>query len=305
MQAPIIVFAFNRLEALRNTIASLLRNSEAIESDLFIFVDGARTNKEGEAEKVSAVQDFVKSITGFRSLHYSFSESNKGLGPSIIAGVSDIINRYGRAIILEDDLVVAPNFLAFMNQGLERYENCPEVFSICGYNNKVRVPYGYNADAYFCVRSSSWGWGTWADRWNSVDWELNDWESVEQRAKAFNRWGGSDCFKMLRDWHNGLNQSWAIRFCYAQFVQRKYTVLPNRSLVKNVGYGGTGTHCPEYCRYKFVYDEGINKNFKFPPVQEPDSRITRQVMHYDSLPVRIKSRLINTFLQYRHKLLCR
>lgn len=292
MQAPIIVFAFNRLEALRNTIASLLRNSEAIESDLFIFVDGARTNKEGEAEKVSAVQDFVKSITGFRSLHYSFSESNKGLGPSIIAGVSDIINRYGRAIILEDDLVVAPNFLAFMNQGLERYENCPEVFSICGYNNKVRVPYGYNADAYFCVRSSSWGWGTWADRWNSVDWELNDWESVEQRAKAFNRWGGSDCFKMLRDWHNGLNQSWAIRFCYAQFVEDKLALFPITSKVDNRGFDGDGTNCKRWSRFKFDFDLSGNKDFTFPSNFSVNPVLLKSALSYHTIWIRLWSRLM-------------
>ena len=117
--APIVVFGFNRLDALRNTIASLLLNEEAKSSDLFVCVDGPRMGKVGEKEKVKDVREYVKSITGFKSLHYTFAENNKGLADSIIGGVSEIINLYGRVIVLEDDLVLMPNFLNFLNQGLE------------------------------------------------------------------------------------------------------------------------------------------------------------------------------------------
>ena len=130
MLAPIIVFAFNRPEALKNTIESLLRNEESKDSDLYVFVDGARDNKLGEDEKVRQVQEYTKKINGFKSLHYTFSEKNKGLGNSIIQGVTQIINQYGKAIVLEDDLVFSTNFLSYMNQGLERYENNENVFSI-------------------------------------------------------------------------------------------------------------------------------------------------------------------------------
>lgn len=172
MFAPVIIFAFNRPNALKNTVQSLLQNEEAKKSDLYIFVDGPRTNKPGESEKVHAVQMYANSIKGFKSVNCFFSIKNKGLGDSIIQGVTQIINKYGKAIVLEDDLVFASNFLAYMNQGLDKYKDEKQVFSICGYSNKVKIPKGYKYDTYFCTRSSSWGWGTWADRWNSVDWEL-------------------------------------------------------------------------------------------------------------------------------------
>ena len=129
--APIVVFGFNRPDALKNTIASLLNNEEAKFSDLFVFVDGPREGKAGEKEKVEEVREYVKSIKGFKSIHYTFSENNKGLADSIIGGVSQVINQYGRVIVLEDDLVLMPNFLNFMNQGLERYQNEQKVFSVC------------------------------------------------------------------------------------------------------------------------------------------------------------------------------
>ena len=112
--SPIVVFGFNRPNALKNTIASLLRNEEAKDSDLFVFVDGPREGKVGEKEKVEEVREYVKSIKGFKSILYTFSENNKGLADSIIGGVSQVINQYGKVIVLEDDLVLMPNFLNFL-----------------------------------------------------------------------------------------------------------------------------------------------------------------------------------------------
>lgn len=178
--SPIVVFGFNRPDALRNTIASLLQNEEAKESDLFVFVDGPREGKVREKKKVREVREYVKSITGFKSLHYTFAENNKGLANSIIGGVSEVINQYGRVIILEDDIVLSNNFLSFLNQALVFYQNHNQVFSVCGESIRIKVPTDYTSDIYFAPRSGCWGWATWADRWNSVDWELKDWETVKR-----------------------------------------------------------------------------------------------------------------------------
>lgn len=290
--SPIIIFAFNRLEPLKATVASVLRNTEATESDLYVFVDGARPNKEGEAEKVKAVQEYVKTISGFKSVHFTFSETNKGLGPSIIAGVTEVINQAGRAIVLEDDLILSKNCLAFMNQGLEKYEHEKKVFSICGYNNKVKIPRGYEYDSYFCVRSSSWGWATWADRWNSVDWELNDWNKYQSLKSAFNKWGGSDCFGMLNGWKEGKNKSWAIRFCFAQFLQDKLSLFPLISKINNNGFDGDGTNCKRYSRFKIDFDKSESKSFKFPSQIIMNSQLKRMALAYHSIPKRIWSKIM-------------
>lgn len=290
--APIIVFAFNRLKPLKATIASILMNTEAAESDLFVFVDGPREHKKGEKEKIIEVQDYVKTITGFKSICYFFSEKNKGLGPSIIAGVTDIIKQYGRVVVFEDDLILSSNCLAFMNQGLNKYEKEEKVFSVCGYNNKVNVPNDYLSDSYFCVRSSSWGWATWLDRWNSVDWELNDWQRYEDQKTEFNRWGGSDCFGMLKGWKEGRNKSWAIRFCFAQFLQNKLSLFPIVSKINNNGFDGDGTNCKKYNRFKFDFDETDNKKFVFPSTIGVNNKLRKSALSYHSLRKRIWSRIM-------------
>lgn len=292
--APIIIFAFNRLQPLKATVASVLNNPEAAESDIFIFVDGARPNKVGEREKVYAVQEYVKGIEGFANLQYFFSDTNIGLGPSIISGVSKVISQYGRVIVLEDDLIISENCLSFMNQGLDRYKLEQKVFSICGYSNKVKVPNDYTADSYFCVRSSSWGWATWKDRWNSVDWELKDWSKCETQKNAFNKWGGSDCFGMLEAWKEGKNKSWAIRFCFAQFIQNKLSLFPIFSKINNNGFDGDGTNCRKYSRFKFDFDEGDNKKFIYPESVEINYTLYKSAKSYHSICKRIWSRIMYT-----------
>ena len=179
-----------------------------------------------------------------------------------------------------------------MNQGLDLYEDEKDVFSICGYSNKVKVPHDYYSDAYFCTRSSSWGWATWADRWNSVDWELKDWDNLHKYKNAFNRWGGSDCWKMLNDWHCGRNKSWAIRFCFAQFLQNKLSLFPIISKVRNDGFDGLGTNCKRWSRFRYEFDVIGNKLFQYPDMVEMNKYLYQSAMKYHSLCLRIYSRIM-------------
>ena len=289
--APIIVFAFNRTESICRLIESLLTNEEAPKSDVFVFVDGPRKNK-NEKRAVYKVQEYVKTITGFRSVQYFFSSQNKGLGNSIITGVGKIINKYGKAIVLEDDLICSRNFLAFMNQALDIYEKDDNVFSVCGYSNIVKQPKNYIYDAYACVRSSSWGWATWKDRWESVDWELNDWEYCVKNKKSFNIWGGSDCFNMLRGWKKGRNKSWAIRFCYSQFIQNKVAIFPFISKISNEGFDGSGTNCKKFNRFKCCFDQTGIKVFSWPKDTRIIDSIKKSAISYHSIYKRIYSKLM-------------
>ena len=292
MCSPVIIFAFNRLQSLKRTVSSLLENDDAKRTDLFVFVDGARSEKPTEIDAVRNVQEFVKSIQGFKSVHYAFSPQNKGLGPSIISGVTCVINKYGKAIVVEDDLVLSKNFLAYMNEGLDVYERKEEVFSVCGYSNRVKKPSDYAYDSYFCTRSSSWGWATWADRWNSVDWNLENWGEFKKYKKEFNRWGGSDCFKMLNDWKLGKNRSWAIRFCFAQFLQHKVSVFPLISKVANNGFDGAGTNCKKYSRFVYDFDNDANGNLLFPQQISVNVELYKSAMRYHSILIRLWSKLM-------------
>lgn len=288
--APIIVFAFNRPESLKTAVSALLQNPEAKGSDLFVFVDGPRND--AEKAKTDATADYAHNIKGFKSLSVTVSSQNKGLGDSIISGVTQVINRYGKAIIIEDDLIVQPNFLRFINLGLDKYKDEKEVFSICGYTNKIKLPKGYTHDAYFCTRSSSWGWATWKDRWDSIDWTLEPWDKYTKFKKAFNRWGGSDCFGMLDGWKQGLNRSWAIRFCFNQFLQNKLSLFPVKSLVFNDGFDGAGTNCKKWSRFRYELMKRDKYEFDIQIPVTLNTYFLCESKRYHSIPARIISRIM-------------
>ena len=287
---PVVLLAYNRPEALKKALEALAANDLAAATDLCIRTDGPKGPE--DAEKVAAVREMAREARGFRSVEVICSPENQGLAASVIAGVQHVLDASDTVIVVEDDLVVGRGFLSYMNQALARYASEPDVFSVCGYTNRITVPEGYPADAYFCPRSSSWGWATWRDRWQSVDWNPSE-ESLRKNAHAFNRWGGSDCFDMLNDWMQGRNQSWAIRFCYSQFLQGKTSLFPVRSLVDpSAGFEGDGTNCRRYSRFKFDFDNRTRETFVFPDRVRTVPSIVRSALQYHSIARRLWSRIM-------------
>lgn len=301
--APIIVFAFNRPEALKNTIYSLLQNEEVKDSDLYVFVDGARSNKAGEAEKVQAVHDIVKRITGFKSIHYAFNESNKGLANSIIQGTTRIINEYGKVIVVEDDLYVSSSFLRYMNEMLDKYEKDKRIFQVSGYGSKIKRPSDYPYDIYLNERAQSWTWGTWKDRWVTVDWEVKDYKELKSskvKQRKFDK-RGSDLFKMLKGYMEGKNNSWYIRFNYSMYKQGRYSINPIRSLVRNDGFNSEATHCNAYNRYKIDFEEIHSNDFITPSSLEPNETIMKEAVKYWSIPYRVYGKIMTIITKLKNK----
>lgn len=302
MPSPIVIFAFNRPEALERLTKALSKCPLYDESPRIVFVDGARN--EHERFKVEKVIEIAHTITN----DVRCSDVNRGLGASVIAGVTDIIAKHGRAIVLEDDLVPAPGFLLFMNQALNRYESDDRILSVCGYSLKVSRPNGYQADVYLGERSSSWGWATWNNRWQQVDWEVTDYNTFKNNSKqrhSFNR-GGSDMAGMLDAYMHGRNHSWAIRFCYHQWRHHMFSIHPMRSLIDNQGFGQDATNCRQsWSRFKCDVDmfdyQSLTPpysdicHWQMPLGLQANERILQQLRRYHSVVARLYSKLRNMF----------
>lgn len=258
---PIVIFTFNRLDHIKKTISALAKNYLASDSELYIFSDGPRNSD--EKIKVDEVRKYLKSIEGFKKVIIIESEKNKGLARSIIDGVTEVINKYGRIIVLEDDLVTSRYFIEYMNEALALYEDRKDIWSISGYTPNVKIPNDYEDEVYLIRRGASWGWATWKDRWELNDWEIKDYKEFKKdrnRIKAFNT-AGSDMSPMLNDQMEGRINSWAIRWGYNQFKRDMWTVYPINSLVKNIGNDLSGTHTSITDKYNVeLANENINLN---------------------------------------------
>lgn len=240
--APIVLFVYNRTDHTRKTIESLKNNSLSKESELIIYSDGPKNQH--DEEDVKTLRDYINSIKGFKKIQIIESKTNKGLANSIISGVSEVISNYGKVIILEDDLIFSSNFLDYMNYALDFYENNKNIWSISGYTPPIVIQEDYQEDIFVTKRSWSWGWATWLDRWNLIDWDIKDYNEFSKNKKKindFNRYG-NDLAPMLHDQMNCRIDSWAIRWCYNQFKNNMYTIYATKSFVRNIGFDFSGRH---------------------------------------------------------------
>ena len=294
MLAPIVLFVYNRLDHTQGVIETLLKNTLAKESEFYIFSDAAKT--ENGVEKVNEVRKFIRDDswhTGFKKVSIIEAEKNKGLAKSIIGGVSEIIQKYGKVIVLEDDLKLSPYFLEYMNDALEYYREDEKIWSISGYSFPMKSLKKYSHDIFYSYRGCSWGWATWADRWETVDWQVKEYEQFINDPKwieRFNR-GGVDLTNMLKMQMDGKIDSWAIRWCFSQSNQDMYTVYPRISYLENAGCDGSGIHSSVYDEYYTDMSQCVPK-CKFETLKI-EKKIAKefQMKYKDTIRKKIRRRL--------------
>lgn len=251
MIAPIVLFVYNRPDHTRQTIEALAANFLANESELFIYSDAPKTQE--ATERVLAVRSLVKKIQGFKSVTIVEQEKNWGLADSIINGVTTIVKKFGKVIVLEDDMITSPYFLTYMNDALMLYENDRKVASIHGYIYPVKKEL---PDYFFLRGADCWGWATWERAWSffnpDAHFLLNELKR-QKLDKLFNFNNSYNYTGMLRDQEKGKISSWAIRWYASTFLTDMYTLYPGKSFVKNIGLDGSGTHCGISDNYKIDF----------------------------------------------------
>lgn len=239
--APIVIFVYNRQWHTQQTIEALQKNELSDQSDLIIYSDGSKNDQ--SRSQVQEVRNYLKTVSGFKSIKIIERDENWGLAANIIDGVSEVINHYGKVIVMEDDIVTSSSYLSFMNQALEHYQNENKVWHISGWNYPIDVK-GLG-DAFFWRVMNCWGWATWSDRW--ANFQKDPQRLVEQWSQSTKYHfdlDGSDIF-----WHQvtanaeGAMNTWAI-FWYATIYENGGLCLnPSQSYVDNIGHDGSGVHC--------------------------------------------------------------
>jgi hypothetical protein len=239
--APIVLFTYNRPWHTQETINALTKNGYAKESELFIYSDCEKN--ETDTEKVRAVRNYLKTIQGFKKITIIEREKNIGLARNIADGVTEVVNKFGRVIVLEDDCIVSLNFLSFMNNALDFYENTKKIWHISGWNYPIE-PDGL-PETFLWRVMNCWGWATWADRWKHFERNperlINEF-SIDE-INRFNLEGSHDFWSYIQKNIDGDISTWAIFWYATIFKQGGLCLNPTQSLVLNIGLDGSGSHC--------------------------------------------------------------
>ena len=274
--APIVLFVFARPAHTRRTLETLAANKLANQSDLIIYSDAAR-NK-AEAEHVGAVRSLIHATEGFRSVTVIERKLNYGLARNIVEGVTEVSDRYGRVIVLEDDIVTSPHFLSFMNAALNKYADKPHVWHISGWNYPID-PAGLG-EAFLWRVMNCWGWATWAGRWQYFSKDprhlVDTWS--KNKIRQFNLDDSFNFWNQVIANYQGKRNTWAIFWYSTIFENHGMCLNPSRSLVQNIGNDGTGENCSSCDPYsRETFPEEITQ---FPSYSEESMLAVQQVSAY-------------------------
>lgn len=275
--APILLFVYNRKDHLIKTIEALKKNELASKSILFIFSDAPRRKKDEAG--VNEVRNYINTISGFKNIEIICRKINFGLAKSIIEGVSGIINIHGRVIVLEDDIVVSPSFLNFMNSSLEYYAKNEKVMHISSWSPPGLVSNG-NRSYFFSRMMNCWGWATWKESWTCFQKDANSlYKSFSYRDYyRFNLDNSTNLWAQVISNILGNINTWAI-FWYASIYRESGLCLnPIKSYSYNIGLDMSGEHCGQ------SVDQGELNNDKISFLKEylveEDKNMFAQLSYY-------------------------
>lgn len=261
MNTAVLLFVYKRSSHTKQVLDALKHSIELPER-LLIFQDGVKHRSDYSEWK--KVNDLICSID-WCDKEIVVSDYNKGLADSIVSGINYAFERFEAVIILEDDCVPTANFTCFMNQCFKKYKDDKQIYSVSGYNWPLSLR-KKTYDVYGCGRISSWGWGTWKDRWAvyKKDYELvRKMKQSADASKNLAAWG-QDLEETLVGNIRGSCDSWAVFWALNVISRQGICINPYESFIRNIGMDGSGVHCGITNRFDVeCIDEG-RKEFHLP-----------------------------------------
>lgn len=288
--APIILFVYNRPEHTRKTLEALANNFFADDSVLYIYADGPKKDTdESMLESLNNTRRIIKERQWCKEVVIIESDINKGLADSIVEGVTSVINKHGKVIILEDDIATTSGFLKYMNDALNLYEEDKEVMHISGY---LPTTMGQEklSETFFLRYMNCWGWATWKDRWSHLS---TDSESLYQTAISLPDIAELDfkgelnphILEQLDNNRKGIMKTWAVKWYLSIFIQKGLCLYPHKSLVNNIGFDGSGENCTTNIHGARVFSDKVQVE-RITPIKESEQGVKylKRFFKYGSYP---------------------
>ena len=298
--SPIVLFVYNRPRHTRQAMEALRNNELAKDSQLFVFSDGPRSDD--DKKTVQQVREYIKSVEGFKNVTLFERDRNVGLAQSIISGVTDIVNQFGKIIVLEDDLITSQYFLSYMNQALELYQNETRVMHISG--SIYPIDTFPSEETFFLRIPLCWGWGTWKRAWDLFEKKFEILEKFDRPMKEMFDFDGTyPYWKQLEMNHKRQLSTWFVFWYATVFLKNGLALFPKESLVKNIGHDGSGIHCGR----SDAYDVEISLHHieVLPiPVQESIEAFMMHKKYFRTINLGYHRRIVNKIIHMTKRYFC-
>jgi len=249
--APVLIPTLNRYEHLKQCLESLSRCTWADKTEVYVALDYPPQDKwDVYAPGWEICRDWLRSVgdMGFKKLHVIEREENYGTWRPGDKGNGEclrnyISNYYDRYIYTEDDNVFSPNFLEFMDKGLEKFEDDENVYSLIGFRWYFPIKTDGNTYMRITTDFTPWGTGYWVKKKDSINQKWFKKQLILRNVVRLYRQYGpgivGSLFEFARSEHrNDIIIDMHIR-AYLM-ITGKHVLVPTESLVKNIGCDGTG-----------------------------------------------------------------
>lgn len=276
--APIVLFCYNRPWHTKQTLDALAKNELAAESDLFVYCDGPKNDSLELFSLIEETRELIDKETRFKRITVIKSKTNKGLADSIINGVTEIVNQFGKIIVLEDDIVTSPGFLKYMNDALELYKKDEKVMHISGYMFPIK---SISCQTFFIHPTTCWGWGTWKSSWEYFEKDVNN------QIQEIDRKNGWKLFTLNNSYPSYKNQlflnqsgeinTWAIFWQTSVFLKKGLSLHPSTSFTKNIGLDGSGTNCDKNDFYEV---ESLNQDINLIKIKIKENKVVLKKIEF-------------------------
>ena len=270
IKKPILLIAWKRPKKVRQVINSIRSYKP---DELYIFCDGFLKDNHADNKKILETRALIeREIDWVCNIKKKYLEINSGCKYAVSSAIDWFFSNVEEGIILEDDCVPNINFYSFCEKLLDRYRDKKEIYMIGGNNFQDGKKRG-DGSYYFSIYSHIWGWASWRDRWELYDVEMkninqfkinNKFKKIFKNKKELNYW-----WKIFNNlFYKNIPNTWDYQLFFTSIYYDKINIIPNVSLVENIGYGEDATHTTfskELIKTRIIKDDLLNiVDFKHP-----------------------------------------
>ncbi|MEM7785582.1 MAG: glycosyltransferase family 2 protein [Planctomycetota bacterium] len=237
---PILFCIYNRPD-LTAQVFEVIRRIRP--QHLLVLADGPKQDPR-DRERVNQTRQIIQKIDWDCRLITHFADKNLGCAVRMASGISWAFEQFEELIILEDDCLPDLTFFPYCQHLLERYRNNSQVMMISGDNFQ---PKPVSSDSYYFSKwPHIWGWASWRRAWKHFDLEISDWPNWKNRSDLSELCCGHNELKhweqVFDQTHRGEIDTWDFSWTYSCWRNQGATILPQRNLVRNIGFGADATH---------------------------------------------------------------
>lgn len=244
---PVCLFTYQRKDTVER-IVEVLRQVRV--SKLYLLSDQGKTDE--VKARVQEVREFLKtSIDWDCEVIYDFAEENRGVFKNIGLGAVNILRKERYCIFIEDDNLPDPSFFPYCKELLEKYENDPKIYMICGTNYGEKT--NYSDDSYYIVKALlPCGWASWSNKFEKhYDQTLEKFDDKKFRKEYIKKYHNKALAKQQlesimnerkRYLDSGSFRSWDYHMIASLMNDDLLVISPKVNLIRNIGIDDLGTH---------------------------------------------------------------